>query len=56
MLILQTLFANRSIEPKLEKVDDDECVRRLTELIDKHDNNTLEEVAQLMGRLACPVE
>jgi hypothetical protein len=42
--------------PPLECLSDDECVERLARAIAAHDLNRLEEVAQLIGRLAVTIE
>jgi hypothetical protein len=37
-------------------MSDDECVARLARVIERHDLNRLDEVAQLIGRLAVTIE
>jgi hypothetical protein len=37
-------------------MSDDECVARLARAIERHDLNHLDEVAQLIGRLAVTIE
>jgi hypothetical protein len=37
-------------------LSDDECVARLARAIERHDSNHLDEVAQLIGRLAVTIE
>jgi hypothetical protein len=37
-------------------LSDDECVARLARAIEKHDLDHLDEVAQLIGRLAVTIE
>jgi hypothetical protein len=37
-------------------LSDDECVARLARAVETRDPNCLREVAQLIGRLAVPVE
>lgn len=44
---------DRQIAPVLS---DDECVSLLARAVDDHDDRQLNEVAQLIGRLAVPIE
>jgi hypothetical protein len=37
-------------------VSDDECLSRLAQAVAEHDDRRLTEVAQLIGRLAVPIE
>ncbi len=37
-------------------VSDDECLSRLASAVAEHDDRRLNEVAQLIGRLAVPIE
>ena len=37
-------------------VSDDECLSRLARVVAEHDDRRLSEVAQLIGRLAVPIE
>jgi hypothetical protein len=37
-------------------MSDDECLARLARAIEDHDDVRLDEVAQLIGRLAVPIE
>jgi hypothetical protein len=37
-------------------VSDDECLSRLATAVAEHDDRRLSEVAQLIGRLAVPIE
>lgn len=37
-------------------VSDDECLSRLAHAVAEHDDRRLSEVAQLIGRLAVPIE
>jgi len=37
-------------------VSDDECLSRLANAVAEHDDRRLSEVAQLIGRLAVPIE
>ncbi len=37
-------------------ITDDECVVRLARALDEHDDQRLQEVALLIGRLAVPIE
>ena len=46
-----------SIVPNdIVSLSDDECVARLARVIDRHDLNHLDEIAQLIGRLAVTIE
>ncbi len=45
--------ADRPIPPA---VSDDECLSRLARAVAEHDDRRLREVAQLIGRLAVPIE
>ncbi len=42
--------------PPLVAVSDDECVARLARAVAEHDDHRLQEVAELIGRLAVPIE
>ena len=42
--------------PQINLQSDDECVRKLTELLKYQDNKNLDEIAQLISRLAVVVE
>lgn len=44
---------NRSPSPT---VSDDECLSRLASAVAEHDDRRLNEVAELIGRLAVPIE
>ena len=44
------------LEPTVYLQSDDECVRKLAELLEYQDNRNLDEIAQLIGRLAVVVE
>lgn len=37
-------------------ISDDECMSRLAHAVAEHDDRRLTEVAQLIGRLAVPIE
>jgi hypothetical protein len=37
-------------------ISDDECMVRLARAVERHDDRRLEEVAQLIGRLAVTIE
>lgn len=59
------MAASRSFQsPKLVPSDeqmapvisDDECMSRLAHAVAQHDDRQLNEVAQLIGRLAVPIE
>lgn len=46
-----------SIEERaMPAVSDDECMSRLARAVAEHDDRRLNEVAQLIGRLAVPIE
>ena len=40
----------------LQALSDDECVARLAEAVDRHDDAKLDELAALIGRLAVCIE
>ena len=44
------------LEPTVYLQSDDECVLKLTELLEYQDNKNLDEIAQLISRLAVVVE
>lgn len=46
--------ADKAPPPPL--VSDDECLSRLASAVAEHDDRRLNEVAQLIGRLAVPIE
>jgi hypothetical protein len=49
--------ATPSIVPNdIITLSDDECVARLARAIEDHDSSHLDEVAQLIGRLAVTIE
>jgi hypothetical protein len=46
-----------SIVPSdIPMMSDDECLRRLAEIVDEHDSARLDEAARLIGRLAVAIE
>jgi len=46
-----------SIVPNdIVRLSDDECVARLARAVEEHDSSHLDEVAQLIGRLAVTIE
>jgi hypothetical protein len=46
-----------SIVPSdIPQLSDDECLLRLARAVQQHDSEHLDEVAQLIGRLAVPIE
>lgn len=46
-----------SVDPRTPpSVSDDECLSRLARAVAEHDDRRLSEVAQLIGRLAVPIE
>ena len=42
--------------PPPPTVSDDECLSRLASAVAEHDDRRLNEVAELIGRLAVPIE
>jgi hypothetical protein len=42
--------------PRLVAASDDECVARLARAVAEHNDHKLQEVAELIGRLAVPIE
>ena len=44
------------LTPTVNLQSDDECVRKLTELLEYQDNRNLDEIAQLISRVAAVVE
>jgi hypothetical protein len=53
----ERIDATPSIVPNdIVSLSDDECVARLARAIEKHDLDHLDEVAQLIGRLAVTIE
>ena len=50
-------YATPSIVPSNTfSLSDDECVARLARAIEDHDSGDLDEIAQLIGRLAVTIE
>ena len=45
-----------AIAADISALSDDECLARLARVIEHHDSAQLGEVAQLIGRLAVPIE
>jgi hypothetical protein len=37
-------------------MSDDECLRRLAQIVEEHDSGQLDEAARLIGRLAVAIE
>jgi hypothetical protein len=57
MPITHSERATPSIVPSdVPAMSDDECLARLARAIEDHDDVRLDEVAQLIGRLAVPIE
>ncbi|MBX9709494.1 MAG: hypothetical protein K2X60_00485 [Xanthobacteraceae bacterium] len=50
-----TLVPQMDIYP-VNAMSDDECVARLAEAVDRHDEAKLDELAALIGRLAVCIE
>ena len=44
------------LEVNVSLQSDDECVRKLAELVEHRDNKNLDEIARLISRLAVTVE
>jgi hypothetical protein len=58
---ISSFFRSPALAPSAEErpapaVSDDECLSRLAHAIAEHDDRRLSEVAQLIGRLAVPIE
>jgi hypothetical protein len=49
-------LAPSAAERVMPVVSDDECLSRLANAVAEHDDRRLSEVAQLIGRLAVPIE
>lgn len=53
-------FRSTNLAPSMDEqtvlISDDECMSRLARAIAEHDDHRLSEVAQLIGRLAVPIE
>ncbi|MBO4224664.1 hypothetical protein [Bradyrhizobium neotropicale] len=46
-----------SIVPSdIPTMSDDECLRRLAQIVEEHDSTCLDEAARLIGRLAVAIE
>ena len=53
----ERIYETPSIVPNdIFSLSDDECVARLARAIEKHDLDHLDEVAQLIGRLAVTID
>jgi hypothetical protein len=44
------------IPMEIETLSDEECVERLAHTVEEHDSEHLDELAQLLGRLAVVIE
>ena len=57
---ISNFFRSHSLQsdkrPPPPTVSDDECLSRLASAVAEHDDRRLNEVAQLIGRLAVPIE
>lgn len=57
---ISNFFRSHSLQsdkpPPPPLVSDDECMSRLANAVAEHDDRRLNEVAQLIGRLAVPIE
>lgn len=57
-----SFFRSPALAPSVDEqaptptVSDDECLSRLAKAVAEHDDRRLKEVAQLIGRLAVPIE
>lgn len=49
-------FAPSAVRQTAPVISDDECVSRLARAVAEHDERQLNVVAQLIGRLAVPIE
>ncbi len=57
MPVLHSDSAMPSIVPQdVPAMSDDECLNRLARAVEDHDTGQLDEVAQLIGRLAVTIE
>jgi len=48
--------AASSIPARIAVLSDDECVQRLAHTVEAHDSGHIDELAQLLGRLAVVIE
>ena len=48
--------AQAAIPDKLAALSDDECVQRLADAVEAHDSGHLDQLAQLLSRLAVVIE
>jgi len=48
--------ASPLVAPGITSLSDDECVERLAHAVEEHDSRHLDELAQLLGRLAVVIE
>ena len=60
-MTISNFFRSPTLAPAVEEraaptVSDDECLSRLANAVAEHDDRRLGEVAQLIGRLAVPIE
>ncbi len=60
-MTISSFFRSPSLAPVTEErtppvVSDEECLSRLAHVVAEHDDRRLGEVAQLIGRLAVPIE
>ncbi len=58
---ISSFFRSPALAPSADErivspVSDDECLSRLATAVAEHDDKRLSEVAQLIGRLAVPIE
>jgi hypothetical protein len=60
-MTISSFFRSPALAPSADEqatpaVSDDECLSRLAQAVAEHDDRRLNEVAQLIGRLAVPIE
>jgi hypothetical protein len=60
-MTISSFFRHPALAPSADEraapaVSDDECLSRLAQAVAEHDDRRLNEVAQLIGRLAVPIE
>jgi len=53
---IPSIVPNSTVPGDLPSMSDDECLVRLARAVRDHDDQRLDEVARLIGRLAVPIE
>jgi hypothetical protein len=53
---IRSVSAPPLIPDRIGVLSDDECMRRLADAVEAHDSEHLDELAQLLGRLAVAIE